>query len=662
MVADTSDQSEDLSINLEVKGGPQSGTTVELERSIVSIGRGSGNDLVLTDGLVSHKHGELVRSSDGFLYRDLQSRHGTLVKLDHITVNLYDRERPQEISLIDGAQLVLGESIVYFTTTEPKKADIETARSPQFEVEDIDDGSPGLTDERIVTRSQVAIEAVAQKLYSKDRRLASIFKLSRQLNATSDLDEILNLLCDATFEAFPTANFFAITVLPGPTPSQEGKIGQIRPLIQRQRFEQSADKDTPLLSQSLLEQVAKSRDSVLFVRDEAGGNLSQSIIQARIQACLAAPLVIERGLLGIMQTDTRGLGGLFSPEDLDLFTVMAAYAAFAIERVRLNESIRSMFDGFVSASVTAIDARDPATAGHSARVAEYTMQLARAVVESNTGPFRDIEFSQSEIVELRYAAILHDYGKIGVPERILVKAERLYPNVQRTVAQRFETIRTKLAFDAQRRLLEQLASEGRAPTDSDLADIDAQIQLLGKTLDKMLAEMFTNQRLRVMDVAVYKRIEDAASLTFTDLRGIERPYLLPSELEHLLIPEGTLTDHEMGLMRGHAGLSRELLEQIPWSEALSNIPCFAGWHHEKLDGSGYPDGLAGDDIPIQARILTISDIFDALTATDRPYRHAITPDRALNIIRDEAIHGWLDLNLAELFAQCVNPLVRRESD
>lgn len=642
-------------VQLAVSGGPEEGRTLDVVTPVLTIGRGPRNDLVLRDGLVSQYHGELVLRSKGYIYRDLKSRHGTLVRFSHVTVSLHNRAKTQEVSIIDGAELMLGESVISVRVSSRvnggQQAKSEAVAATATDIEE-------MRDEHIVTRSSDSLEVVARRLTAEDERLVSVFRLSRRLNATSDLDKILALIADTTFEAFSAANFFAITLV---EEQANGLVVDRTPLVARVRGENNpiAKQTGPLLSQSLLEQVASTRESVLFVRDEADTELSQSIINARITACLAAPLMGESRLIGVMQADTRGLGRIFGPEDLDLFTAVASYAAFAIERVRLKDNIVAMFDGFVRASVSAVDARDPSTAGHSGRVADYTMRLANAVNATTVGRFADTTFGSSELTELRYAALLHDFGKIGVPEAILTKAQRLYPGDRRALEERLEGIAALRAIELQRELLGRLREQQRAPSAQELSDLDDRMDAVSRELAETRSFLLERQRAECNPPEIISRIRAMADRTYTTLAGAERPYLTVEELEHLTVARGTLTADEWHEMKSHVTVSRDCLVQIPWNKALQNVPVIAGLHHEKLDGSGYPGGVTEEDIPIQVRMLTICDVFDALTAADRPYRKAKSVAQAIEILREECQRGQLDPDLVELFCATVAEPLRR---
>ncbi|MCB9532861.1 MAG: HD domain-containing protein [Myxococcales bacterium] len=635
-------------VRLSVISGPDAGKRATFNSAKISIGRGPGNDFALRDGLVSQHHGELVVNGDAIVYRDLQSRHGTLVRLNDLTINLHDREQRQDVELAAESHIIIGETLV------------QIERRRQTDQRDLTNGIATLLDEdqtsgfgeRVVKRATESLDAVTRRLINRDPRLVSIFKLSRSLNTVTELDGILQLIVETTFEAFPAANFFAISV---PSGDDDPHDELMKPLLIRERGK-SADVSTgkTLLSHTLLRQVFESQESVLFVRDSSGIAPTESIINARIAACMAAPLVGQRRLLGVMQADTRGMGGLFGPDDLDLFTVLASYTAFAIERVNLTRNIYEMFEGVVRLSVTAIDARDPSTAGHSERVADFTVRLAERADRTSHGPLRDVRFAREEVTELRYAALLHDFGKVGVRESVLMKGARLTPDALEIVRERFEAARANVFVDAYRLAFERAERlQWSAGETRDYAE-----QLARRRVHEINeAEQYVvdHQPGRRLSQEAIEAMHAIAGMTFTDTAGRVRALLTRSELEDMTIVSGTLNAREWEDMRSHARKSFEFLCQIPWNEDLSRIPMFARFHHEKLDGSGYPDGLRGSEIPMQVRILTIADIFDAMTAADRPYRKAASVDRALQVLQDEARAGLLDSDLVDLFARSVLP-------
>jgi len=635
-------------IRLSVISGPDAGKRSTFTTTRVSIGRGPNNDFALRDGLVSQNHGEVVLVDERLIYRDLRSRHGSLVRLNDLTVNLHDRDQAQELDLAAESHVIIGETLVQIE--HRKQGDQRDLTHGIASLID-DDGTSGFG-ERVVKRATESLDAVTRRLINRDPRLVSIFKLSRSLNTATELDSILRLIVETTFEAFPVANFFAVSV-----PAQPGDPADetMRPLLVRERGK-PGDVSTgqTLLSHTLLRQVYESQDSVLFVRDATGVVPTESIINARIAACMAAPLVGQRRLLGVMQAETRGMGGLFGPDDLDLFTVLASYTAFAIERVNLTRNIYEMFEGVVRLSVTAIDARDPSTAGHSERVADFSVRLAEQTTRVHHGRLAPVEFSREEMVELRYAALLHDFGKVGVRESVLMKGSRLTPEVLEVVRERMEAARANVVVDAYRVAFDRAERLQWSPAETrDYAEQLARRRVAElNDAEQFIIDHQPGRRLAPESVTAMNAI---ANLTFTDTAGRVRPLLTAEELEDMTILAGTLNSREWEDMRSHARKSFEFLCQIPWNEDLARVPLFARQHHEKLNGSGYPDGLRGDQIPMQVRILTVADIFDAMTAADRPYRRAASVERALQVLVDEAKGGLLDPELVALFARSVVP-------
>ena len=629
--------------------GPDAGKRATFLSGRISIGRGPDNDFALRDGLVSQNHGEIIVHDHALVYHDLQSRHGTLVRLNDLTINLHDRTQDQDVELASESHIIIGETLVQIEA-RAEEEDQKNLTGRIAQLVDCDESSG--FGERVVKRATESLDAVTRRLINRDPRLVSIFKLSRSLNTVRELDEILELIVETTFEAFPAANFFAISV---PAHEEEEQDDYMKPLLVRERGK-GAELSTgkTLLSHTLLRQVFQSEESVLFVRDSSGIEPTESIINARIAACMAAPLIGAKRLLGVMQADTRGMGGLFGPDDLDLFTVLASYTAFAIERVNLTRNIYEMFEGIVRLSVTAIDSRDPSTAGHSERVANFSVRLSDRVNRTQTGPLADMSFTREEITELRYAALLHDFGKIGVRESVLMKGARLSPENLGMVLERFEAARANAYVDAYRLAFVRATRLEWPP--SEIQDYAAQLARRRiRDLNEAEELIVDHQPGRKLRSDVIDAMRAIGEMTFTDTTGRVRPLLTTGELEDMTIVSGTLNAKEWEDMRCHAAKSWEFLCQIPWNEDLSRIPELARSHHEKLDGSGYPDGLSGEDIPSQVRIMTIADIFDAMTAADRAYRKAATVDRALQVLDREAESGLLDSDLVELFSTVVVP-------
>ena len=338
----------------------------------------------------------------------------------------------------------------------------------------------------------------------------------------------------------------------------------------------------------------------------------------------------------------------FRPEDLEMIESIASQAAVAIDNKTLLDSIQALFDGFVQASVTAIEQRDPTTAGHSGRVERLTSGLAHAVTEVAVGKYRDVRLTEEQFKELRYACLLHDFGKVGVREHILIKAKKLVPGQLEVIQARFEFV--------QRSVQVKYATEKLEAIRSDNANLE---QLL--EIDRRLEEDLRQLRLWFDAIASANEPtvlpEDKASMlevlsrqTYVDMSGREHPMLDPQEFRFLSIRKGTLDEQERLEMESHVTHSFHFLSKIPWTPIMRGIPEIAYGHHEKLDGTGYPRGLTDPQIPIQTKMMTISDIYDALTAQDRPYKRAVPLERALDILHEEANAGKLDKELLDIFA------------
>jgi HD-GYP domain-containing protein (c-di-GMP phosphodiesterase class II) len=336
----------------------------------------------------------------------------------------------------------------------------------------------------------------------------------------------------------------------------------------------------------------------------------------------------------------------FQPEDLEMIESIASQAAVAIDNKNLLESIQALFDGFVQASVTAIEQRDPTTAGHSGRVEALTVGLARAINDVSTGKYREVFLTEDQLKELRYACLLHDFGKVGVREHILIKAKKLLPGQLEVIQARFEFIEMSVQYKYATEKLEAMRAGRNGKT---LEEVDRRLQQELSTLNQWVDGIVAANEPTVMPEDKASMLEELSRQSYYDMKGNVHPMLLPQEFRFLNIRKGTLDAQERMEMESHVTHSFHFLTKIPWTPVMKGIPEIAYGHHEKLDGSGYPRGLAGDQIPLQARMMTIADIYDALTAQDRPYKRAVPASTALDILNDEAADGKLDKELLDVF-------------
>jgi HD-GYP domain-containing protein (c-di-GMP phosphodiesterase class II) len=327
---------------------------------------------------------------------------------------------------------------------------------------------------------------------------------------------------------------------------------------------------------------------------------------------------------------------------------LASQAAVAYENSQLYRDIESLFDGFVNASVKAIEQRDPTTSGHSQRVCQMTLALAEAVDREPQGPYADLRFSREQMKELRYAALLHDFGKVGVHEEVLVKAKKLFPLQFSRLLDRFDYIRRDIEARMAEQKVELLLGNPRkkeAEARSRLKLLDDEAGRLIAELDRYVEFVTRVNEPTILPSSEFELLAEISQKTYRDPRGAERPYLTSEEVRYLSIPRGSLDATERLQIESHVTHSFNFLTQIPWTPEYRAIPEIARAHHEKLNGQGYPNGLKSAEIPVQAKMMTICDIFDALSASDRPYKRAVPTDRALEIlklcVRDEEIDSEL---------------------
>jgi len=372
-------------------------------------------------------------------------------------------------------------------------------------------------------------------------------------------------------------------------------------------------------------------------RDETIGIL-QLINRKRDAATkLSSPDIVEREVLS------------FDQHALELVSALASQAAVAIENGRLYEDIERLFEGFVTAAVTAIESRDPTTSGHSFRVATLTVGLAEAVDRAGEGPYRAIRFNREQLRELRYAGLLHDFGKVGVREEVLTKAKKLYPEDMELIRHRFAYMMQAADVSFERARADMLLMHGRDSYETALAELVQIRQSTREELCHFLDAITKANEPTVLAEGSFEALREISRRTYVDFEGRERPLLRDEELQYLMIRRGSLDENERREIESHVTHTYRFLEQIPWTPELRGIPEIALGHHEKLNGRGYPRAVRGEAIPVQTRMMTISDIFDALTAGDRPYKRAVPWQRALDILRMEATEGMLDKHLLKSF-------------
>jgi PAS domain S-box-containing protein len=356
------------------------------------------------------------------------------------------------------------------------------------------------------------------------------------------------------------------------------------------------------------------------------------------------------GALQLLNAKHRRTGDAvsFSEEYVDLVAALASQAAVALNNAQLIENLNNLFYAFIRSIATAIDEKSPYTGGHINRVVQLSMMLAEKINEDETGPFKGFYFTKEEMEELRLSAWMHDVGKVTTPENIINKASKLETIFDRVnlVETRFALIASEIVnvhLDAKLKLLQK--------EQVDLSKLGLADQSLSEDLTVLLQELEfikeCNSTSQPMTEERLSRLRNIGKKEYT-FQNEKQPYLTEDEIKNLSIRYGNLTDEEIMVVENHANMTLKILKQLSFPLKLARVPEFAGGHHEKLDGSGYPLGLTEKELPLQTRILAIVDIFEALTARDRPYRKPMKLSEATKIIRFMKENHKIDPDLFDL--------------
>ncbi len=348
----------------------------------------------------------------------------------------------------------------------------------------------------------------------------------------------------------------------------------------------------------------------------------------RSQSFLTVPLKnYGQDVIGVLQLinarDAKtGEVGAFDVDLQPIIEALASQAAVALDNQLLLDKQRKLLESFIQVIASAIDAKSPYTGGHCQRVPVIAEMLAAAACDSESGPFRDFALSEDEQYELYIASWLHDCGKVTTPEYVVDKATKL-----ETIYDRIETVKTRLEV---------------LKRDAEIAYLKAATEP-GADAESLRAEFMADEMI--------ERVQEIAALSWRDASGQEQPFLSENEVDNLCIKRGTLTDEEREVINNHIVMTIEMLEQLPFPKTLVRVPVFAGGHHEKLDGTGYPQGLTGEQMSLPARMMAIADIFEALTAADRPYKKAKTLTESLRIMSFMVKDQHIDAELFRLFLE-----------
>ena len=314
------------------------------------------------------------------------------------------------------------------------------------------------------------------------------------------------------------------------------------------------------------------------------------------------------------------------------------------EILKLKEDIEKLFEGFVNAAVNAIEARDPSTSGHSNRVAVLTVGLAEAINRTPDGPYGPTSFSEAQLREIRYASLLHDFGKVGVREQVLVKARKLEPERLERILQRL----FQRDLEAVNGRILEAWGQGE-PYDPAFAQV---LMAAHQVERERIVDLVTRcNEPKVLTQEVVEAMDDLEELGFRHWRDGEARILESDDISALRIPKGSLSKEERDEINSHVQKTYNFLSKIPWTGALAGVADIAYAHHERLNGNGYPRRLKTEEIPTQSKLMAICDVHDALVAADRPYKAAVSIPRSLEILEDETRAGLLDRGALTIFLE-----------
>lgn len=525
-----------------------------------------------------------------------------------------------------------------------------------------------------------------------DEILAELNELGIALSSEQDLDKLLRMIAEKAMKLTSAdgCSIYLVEPIPDSSPDSSDYLANKQMCFHSalnisRDTAQLLEKILPLDHSSVHGHVACTSQTVRI--DDVyhlnrtdlvwGGRDFDSEQNYRTRSMLAVPMLNVRGeVLGVIQLiNCKREGSIvlqrledvekyvipFSDYHVQLMESLASQATVAVRNAALLESIQILFDGFINASVKAIESRDPTTSGHSSRVATLTVALAEAVSFLNDGCFAGIHYSLDQLNTVRYASLLHDFGKIGVREKVLIKSKKLYPEEQQAVMDRFRLIKMATELRYTRKQLNYLLEESReqALEQVNFAQMELQERLL--QMDEQLKFIIRCNEPTVLDQGGFDQLQVIAAQTFPDpSNGLPVSFLSADETASLSVPKGSLNQRDREEIESHVTHTYNFLRIIPWSEDLGDVPEIAYAHHEKLNGKGYPRRLTADEIPLQSKMMTIADIYDALTAWDRPYKKAMPAERALKILGFEAKDNHIDSDLLEIFIGArIYELVRR---
>jgi HD-GYP domain-containing protein (c-di-GMP phosphodiesterase class II) len=608
------------------------------------------------------------------LRRNLDSKGGTLVLVD--PAHLGNEGAGLEAWIREGGNL----QALFVAVTEADEADAILKQHPFLDDLLFKPVTPG----RIRLRLDKGLEAlhgrrvIAQlkgALSRKSDELSELNKIGVALSSERDINKLLELILGKSREitAADAGSLYLVQRGKDPNSTDDDKL-QFE-LAQNESLppQQFEKKTMPLDKGSLAGYVALTGEPVnvadaYALPKDSTFQISRAFDQRsgyRTKSVLVVPMKDHQDkVVGVVQLINKKRDPEtvlqpvslvdeavipFTAVDEELVMSLASQAAVAFENTLLIQDIRKLFESFVLASVSAIELRDPTTSGHSGRVATLTVGIAEKVDALEAGPFRGVRFTRDQLQEIRYASLLHDFGKVSVREKVLIKGKKLYVGEMLLIRQRIAYIKRTLEAEHLRTKLDQVVGD---PSSKELlAQIDRDYDLRRTEIEDIQGMILKANEPTILEEESFRALMDLPKRTFTDIDGNRQPFLTPNEVEALKIRRGSLSDKERREIESHVTHTFNFLSGIPWTGEFGHVPEIAYAHHEKLDGTGYPRQLTAAEIPIQSKMMTISDIFDALVAWDRPYKKSVPVEKALNILHEEASHGKIDAGLLQIFIE-----------
>ena len=518
------------------------------------------------------------------------------------------------------------------------------------------------TDENLNTLLESVVNEVtvyAERLGGQIKKMSDI---GRALSGVHDLNALLEMIVDQA-RSFTNADAGTLYIVEDETLRFQivqndslkifmgGKTGETIPFPPVELKESNVSAFVALKGKSV--NIPDVYDTNLF--DFTGPKKFDQSTGYRSKSMLVVPMKNhDNDVIGVLQllNATNPVNNeviAFSQDYENLSESLASQAAVSITNAKLISNMTELFEAFVKVMATAIDEKSPVTGGHIRRVADLTLTMAEVIHNHDEGAFKDRKFSPDQMYELRIAAYMHDIGKVTSPVEIVEKAKKLQTIFDRIhyIRLRMDYIIQKVKLEGQQKKIELLERK------ADLAEIK-KVELKS---EKQIQEMEDirlfinkcNEPGEFLEDETLDKLKEISLRTYLDNEGQQQPFITEDELLNLSIRRGSITDAERKKMQDHAAVTLKMLKQIPFTKKLKNIPSFAGAHHEFINGKGYPLGLKGDEIPFEGKLMAVTDIAEALTASDRPYKKAMPLETVYRILRSMAGNGELDNDMVELF-------------